>query len=116
MKKILFIIAMCTFALYPIGGHAQTNGHDGPHLIPPSIAWNISFNDLTGVLSIGFTRVITTANIQIYKDGSLVSDERLENIGVGSTFYYPLLAFGTGEYAVYIKIGENTILAYEITI
>ena len=65
MKKFIFIIAMCTFALYPIGGHAQTNGHDGPHLIPPSIAWNISFNDLTGVLSIDFTRVIPSADILI---------------------------------------------------
>lgn len=115
MKKFIFIITMCTFALYPIGGYAQTNGHDGPHLAPPSIAWNISFNNLTGVLSIDFTRVIPSADILIYKDGSLVSDERVENIMAGSTFYYPLSAFGSGEYAVYIKIGDSTILVYEVT-
>lgn len=107
---------MCTFALYPIGGHAQTNGHDGPHLIPPSIAWNFSFNDLIGVLSIDFTRFIPSAEILIHKDGILVVDEQLENIMADSIFYYPLSAFGSGEYAVYIKIGEITILVDEITI
>ena len=30
MKNLILVIALCTFALYPIGGHAQTNGHDGP--------------------------------------------------------------------------------------
>ena len=121
MKKYLLSLMFILVGFLPLSVYAQSGGPiidptEPPRLSPALLPAFAAFDDNSGILGVTFRITIEEADILIYKDGGLVSDERVDNIVVGSTFYYPLFAFGSGEYAVYIKIGENTILVYEVTI
>ena len=86
----------------PLSVYAQSGGPiidpTGPPWLSPALLPALAaFDDNSGILGVTFRITIEEADILIYKDGGLVSDERVDNIVVGSTIYYPISAFGSGE-------------------
>lgn len=121
MIKYLFSFLLFWVGSMPLSVYAQSGGPvidptGPPRLSPTMLPAFTTYDEVLGILGVTYRITIEEAEILIHKDGILVIDEQLENIMADSIFYYPLSAFGSGEYAVYIKIGEITILVDEITI